>query len=120
MPTRRASRVLRGAGTPATGTSDDSRRSSLHLRHGPHDASHRADEAGPLGVFAHQVLPAGGGELVKLGAAILLGSLPAGCDPALGFQPFQGRIERAELDIQRLMRDAANAFGDSVAMQRAG
>jgi hypothetical protein len=43
---------------------------------GTHDPSDRAHEVGPLRVFPYQVLPARRGELVILGAAIVLGRIP--------------------------------------------
>jgi len=53
-----------------------------------------------------------------IGSPAVVGGVPLGCDPALQLQAFQRRVQRSELDIQRLLRNTANRFRDSVAVER--
>src|SRR5438105_3565400 len=89
-------------------------RSSCRIHH----ARDRGYEIGPLRMLLLQSPPAGGGELVILRAAVVLGRFPLGGDPALELEALQGGIEGAEFDIQSVARDGANGFGDTVAMKR--
>ena len=65
-------------------------------------------------------LPAtGSGEAVEPGATSQLGNAPLGLDPAMVFQPVEGRIKRALVHLEHILRYLLNTFGDSPAMQSA-
>ena len=51
---------------------------------------HQGDRALPVVRLAGDLLAAGFGQIVELGAAILIGGAPAGGDPATLFQAQQG------------------------------
>ena len=83
-----------------------------------HHAGDGVHEFGPLRMFAPELLPPGGRKAIIPGAAAVLRDLPFGGDPAFDLQALECRIERAELDIQGLVRSAANGLGDAIPMQR--
>jgi hypothetical protein len=71
-----------------------------------------------IGLFS-QTLAAGGGELVKLGAAIVLRCAPTRLEQSLTDEAKQAGIERALFDQQRVAGDLSDAQKDAVPMQRA-
>src|SRR5437879_8177967 len=64
-----------------------------------------------------ELLAPGRCQPIILRPPVVLGHLPLGGNPTLEFEPLQGRVERAEFDIERLTRTTANRLGDPIAMQ---
>src|SRR5215472_11329530 len=60
--------------------------------------------------FLFQLLAAARGQLVELGAPVVLRCAPACLNPATALQPMQRRIKRALLDAQHIGRDLLDAF----------
>ena len=79
----------------------------------------RSGEAIPVVCFYAQALAAGGGEFVKLGAAIVLRRAPVGLEQALTHEAKESGIEGALFDQQRITGDLSDAQEDAVAMQGA-
>lgn len=85
-------------------------------------AEHLAD-GGRVGFpgfgFGAKVLTAGGGELVVLGLAVVVGEAPLGFDEAFAFQAPEGGVERAFFHEEGLVGLAADEAGDGVAVEGA-
>src|SRR5262249_40392256 len=80
---------------------------------------HRADQFLPaLRVFP-QALPAGRGEAVELGAAVVVAHAPFGGEQALKLQAVERGVERALFDFERTAGDLADAEEYAVAVQGA-
>ena len=60
----------------------------------------------------------GGRQPVELGALPVLAQLPVGVDPALLLEPVERRIERAVIDLQRILGAGADGDADAVAVLR--
>jgi hypothetical protein len=75
-----------------------------------------ARERLPFRLFGGKLLAAGSSEAIVTSALTLVGKIPRGCDPALGLEPMQCRIERAGFDLQEIFGSALNVFGDGVAV----
>ena len=82
----------------------------------PHHAGDGPNETVPAGFFGRQLLSAGRGQLIVLGALIVFRDLPFGGDPPLSLEAVQRRIERSPLDSQLVVRAGANGQTDAVAM----
>ena len=61
-----------------------------------------------------------GGELVVLRPPAELGDRPLRFNPALVFEPMEGGIERTLVDLQHVLGDLLDPFGDRPAVQRLG
>ena len=64
-----------------------------------------------------ELLPALGGELVVLGAAVGLRERPLGVDPAALFHAVKSRVERALFDFEKIVGGALDVLHESVAVQ---
>src|SRR5690349_17470006 len=71
-------------------------------------------------MLVEEALAAGGGELVVFGAAVEVGDFPGGGDPAFGLEAFEGGVEGAEFDVERVAGSGAKGFGDAVSVEGAG
>jgi len=72
----------------------------------------------PLALFLFKLLPAGAGQLVVLGFAIVLRHAPFGADVAFLFQLEKRGIERSVIDGEQAAAGLLDAAGDSVAVKR--
>src|SRR5437899_1266238 len=79
----------------------------------------RRGEAVPAVGLLAQALAPGGGQLIKLGAPIVVGGAPAGLEQTLPDQPKQGRVKCALLDEQRPLGDLFDAKQNAVTVERA-
>ena len=68
-------------------------------------------------VFDGQLPPARRRQPVVLRAPAELRHRPFGLDPALVLEAVQGRVERALVDLQHVLGDLLDAFGDRPAVQ---
>src|SRR5687767_1845968 len=82
-----------------------------HLRDGE-------GEPVPTLLLHPELLPPGPGQRVELGPAASLVGLPHGSDPPLLLDPVEGRVERALLHVEHLVRHLADALDRAVAVQR--
>ena len=89
---------------------------SRQLHHAPDGRGHAFPAAG----FDRQLPAPGGGEPVVLGPPAQLRDSPFGFDPALMLEAMERRVKRALVDLQDILRDLLDAFGDRPAMQRLG
>jgi hypothetical protein len=76
-------------------------------------------EAIPVGGLFAETLAAGGGELVKLGAAIIIGGAPAWLEQTLAHEAKETGIERALFNEQGVAGDLSDTEEDAVAVERA-
>jgi hypothetical protein len=84
-------------------------------------AENARDEGGhavPLVGFSAELAATGGGELVELCLAVVVGFAPLAGDEALVFKAVQGRIEGALLDGELVAGDLLDAEENTVAMKR--
>src|SRR5215469_8334472 len=84
------------------------------------DARHSFGELAPILGFDFESLAAGRRERVKAGAAAKLGNAPCGLYPAAMLEAVQRGVKRALIDLQSVLRNLLDAFGDSPAVQSAG
>ena len=70
----------------------------------------------PVRHLPFELLAAGFGQGVELGAAILFRGAPLCADPFLAFQAIERRVERTLLDLQDVARDLLDALGDAPAV----
>src|SRR6185312_4515739 len=89
---------------------------SYFLRFGGERRSDCRRQPVPTGGFVLEAFAASDGELIKLGAAIIVRCAPVRFEQSLLAQTEQRRIERSLLHQQRSARDLANAQQDSVAV----
>jgi hypothetical protein len=80
------------------------------------DASDGEGELVPAGLFLGELVAAGGGELVELGALAFVGEGPFGGDPALGFEAVEGGVEGAGFDLEDVLGGLFDVLGDGVSV----
>src|SRR5574339_665056 len=81
------------------------------LRH-VEDEADGVGEPGPGFGFGGELFPAGGGQLVELGLAVVIGAAPFGADPAAAFEAVQGGVEGALGDLEGGPGDVVEPFRD--------
>src|SRR5262245_37341289 len=75
-------------------------------------------QALPAGLFPFQVLATGSGQAIETGPTIVVGHPPRGRDPTVTFQTLQGRIQRALLQLEDIVRQLLDPLGDGPSVQR--
>src|SRR5688572_11436464 len=80
------------------------------------EARHDRGRLGPLPRIALDLFPAGLGELVELGLAVVVGHAPRGADQPFLLQLEQSRVERAVVDRQLPSARLLDAAGNAVAV----
>src|SRR5213592_2267066 len=75
-------------------------------------------EAAPARSLELEVPPAVCSQTVVLRSLIVLGHLPLGVDESLLLQPVHRRVERAVIDVQRILRARTDRDPDAVAVLR--
>jgi hypothetical protein len=88
------------------------------LLNGFEDLCNGGRQGFPGVLLGRELLASALGQLVVLGAAIVVGSAPARFDPAAALEAVEGRIKRTLLDAENLARDLLDAFGDGPAVLR--
>src|SRR5262249_24911034 len=95
------------------------RRTSYFLRLAREGGGHRGGEPPPVAGLLAQPFPAGGGQLVELRAAVVVGSAPVRVEQPLLHEAEEGRIERALFDQQPAAGNLLDPQQHAVAVQRA-
>ena len=85
----------------------------------PEYAGHAGGELGPPLCFGVELFPAGAGDLVYPGAALVFGHEPLGGDPACLLHAMKSRVKRTLFHSQSFLREFLNGRRDSVAVLRA-
>ena len=78
----------------------------------PHHQIDRLRQPIPLPEFFRELLLAVGSQGIEPGHAARFRRLGLGLDPALIFKPVQRGVERALLDLQDIVRNLLDPFGD--------
>jgi hypothetical protein len=78
----------------------------------------RCRQSRPAAALDCELPPAGGGQPVVLRTLVSIADLPGCVDPTLALEPVQGRVERAVIDDQDLLRACAEGDADAVAVLR--
>ena len=86
--------------------------------HGLEDLEHRVRVGRELRRLGLELPAAGGGELVVLGFAVVLGEPPLGLDPPALLEPVEGDVERPVLDGDGPVARVLDPPGDGVAVAR--
>src|SRR3954470_15920950 len=94
-------------------------RRSLSMSGHPQHERDGGGEAVPGFRLSRELLLTRAGELVVLGAPIVVGGAPFGADPSASLEAMEGGVERPLRDLQRGARDLLNALGDRPSMLRA-
>src|SRR3954451_3521366 len=96
----------------------NSRASARGRLFAPDELRHRRDVVAPVGDSRLKVAFTAGGELVELGASIVLGDAPVAVDQPALLESVQREIQRAILDDQRVAGSLLDPSRDTVTVLR--
>src|SRR5580700_6314026 len=65
-----------------------------------------------------KLFAAGPGHRIIPGSPVILGDAPPGLDPASLFKPQQGRIKRALIELQYVLRDLLDSLSNAITVHR--